>query len=123
MVVKRRSPGQVAISISMTEEMVQQIDARAASLGLTRSGYLAALARKDVAYGGDLTLKETSSVSSAASAEAEPPLDIEKLAKIVNPFAAGAKYGPIPRAKRPKAQPSAPDSTAHNPAKSHPAKP
>jgi len=50
MTVKQRSPGQLGISISMSEKLRDEIDARASSLGLTRSQYLAQLARNDIAF-------------------------------------------------------------------------
>lgn len=40
----------------MQESERDEIDSRAASLGLNRSQYLVALARKDIASGGDLTI-------------------------------------------------------------------
>lgn len=61
MTTKARSPGKTAISVSMTEDLLAQMDARAASLHLNRSQYLAELARADLAQGGPLTLTDTSS--------------------------------------------------------------
>ena len=59
MVTKLRSPGQTAISVSIPLDLLAEVDKRAAALGLSRSVYLALLARKDLVDGGDLTLKET----------------------------------------------------------------
>lgn len=58
MVQKRRSPGQTAVSLSIEQELLAQIDQRAEALGLSRSVYLAALARRDLADKGDLTIQE-----------------------------------------------------------------
>ena len=58
MTTKPRSPGKTAISVSMTQALLDQVDERASSLNLTRSQYIAQLARADVAAGGDLTLRE-----------------------------------------------------------------
>lgn len=44
---KDRSPGNTAISISLSEELLYQIDARAKRLGVPRSTYLVQLARKE----------------------------------------------------------------------------
>lgn len=44
------------MSISLSEELREQIDARAAALGLPRSQYLAMVARKDVMLGGSLVI-------------------------------------------------------------------
>ena len=55
----QRKPDQTAISVSMSKDLVNKIDERAASLGLTRSLYLAQLARADVIGQGQLTLQET----------------------------------------------------------------
>jgi len=57
--IKPRSPGKLAISVSMTEDLLSDLDARAESLGLNRSQYLAQLARNDLAQGGTLILRET----------------------------------------------------------------
>jgi metal-responsive CopG/Arc/MetJ family transcriptional regulator len=58
MAQKRRSPGQTAISFSIEKNLLAQIDERAAKIGLSRSTYLAALARADLAKRGDLILQE-----------------------------------------------------------------
>lgn len=55
----QRKADQTAISISMSRELLDQIDRRAQNLGLTRSQYLAHLARQDCVEGGDLVLRET----------------------------------------------------------------
>jgi hypothetical protein len=56
--VKRRSRGQTAVSFSVEKGLLAQIDERAASFGLSRSTYLAALARADLARKGELILSE-----------------------------------------------------------------
>jgi predicted DNA binding CopG/RHH family protein len=55
---KQRSPGQTAVSLSIEEQLLQRIDERAALLGMNRSMYLAALARKDISEGGPVLLHE-----------------------------------------------------------------
>lgn len=62
MSIKPRSPGQTAISVSLPQSLVDQVDKRAEALGLSRSQYLAQLARADLMDRGDLTLRETPSV-------------------------------------------------------------
>ncbi len=55
--MKARSPGQTAISISIPEELLAQIDRRAESLGLPRSLYIALLAKQDLIELGDIILR------------------------------------------------------------------
>jgi len=57
MAVKRRSRGQTAVSFSVDKDLLAQIDERAASVGLSRSTYLAALARADLVKKGVLVLQ------------------------------------------------------------------
>lgn len=59
MSIKPRSPGKTAISVSMSVELLTQLDERAAALGLNRSQYLSQLARADLATGGALTIQES----------------------------------------------------------------
>ena len=54
----QRKPDQTAISVSMSRELLSQIDARAARLGLNRSTYLASLVRNDLVEKGALVLQE-----------------------------------------------------------------
>ena len=58
MVAKKRSRGQTAVSFSVEKALLAQIDERAASFGLSRSTYLASLARADLAKKGELVLPE-----------------------------------------------------------------
>ena len=58
MAVKKRSRGQTAVSFSVEKALLAQIDERAARVGLSRSTYLAALARADLAKKGELVLSE-----------------------------------------------------------------
>jgi len=58
MAVKKRSRGQTAVSFSVDKTLLVQIDERAASFGLSRSTYLASLARADLARKGELVLPE-----------------------------------------------------------------
>ena len=54
--VKERSPDQTAISVSISRDLLALIDARAQSLNLTRSRYLALLAQQDLTKGGPLVI-------------------------------------------------------------------
>jgi metal-responsive CopG/Arc/MetJ family transcriptional regulator len=54
----QRAKGQTAISVSLPKELLEEVDRRAGLLGLTRSGYLASLARADLVAGGDFVLRE-----------------------------------------------------------------
>jgi len=47
-VAKKRSPNQVAISISLSKSLLGEIDHRASAMGMTRSHYLAVIARLDI---------------------------------------------------------------------------
>jgi hypothetical protein len=58
MTSKKRSKGQTAVSFSVEKTLLAQIDERAASFGLSRSTYLASLARADLAKKGELILPE-----------------------------------------------------------------
>lgn len=64
MVLKKRSPDQTAISVSLPVELLSDIDERAKSLGLNRSQYLAQLAKQDLAMGGDFKIFTKPTVSS-----------------------------------------------------------
>lgn len=68
-VVKTRSPDQTAICISISKELLAQIDARAGSLNLPRSQYLALLALDDVVRGGPLAIP---------AAPPPNPIDLER---------------------------------------------
>jgi hypothetical protein len=58
MAQKKRSPDQTAVSFSVEKSLLAKIDERAAKFGLSRSTYLAALARADLAKRGGLVLQE-----------------------------------------------------------------
>jgi hypothetical protein len=58
MTQKKRSPDQTAVSFSIEKSLLAKIDERAAKFGLSRSTYLAALARADLAKRGELVLQE-----------------------------------------------------------------
>jgi len=47
--------------VSIPQSLLDKVDQRAAALGLSRSQYLAQLARADLMDRGDLTLRETPS--------------------------------------------------------------
>lgn len=51
-----RSTDQTVVSISIPKDLLSKIDARAASLKLPRSHYLARLAKRDVKHGGALVI-------------------------------------------------------------------
>jgi len=51
-----RSSNQTAISMSLPKELLQEIDRRASSLGLSRSSYLSLLAQRDLRELGPLTV-------------------------------------------------------------------
>jgi len=53
-----RNPANTVISVSMSRALLNEIDARAANLGLSRSQYLCQLAREDLIARGDMTLRE-----------------------------------------------------------------
>lgn len=63
----QRKPDQTAISISMSRQLLADLDARASLLGLTRSQYLAQLARNDIATGGGMVIRELPKSSSPAA--------------------------------------------------------
>lgn len=106
MSVPQRSPDQTAISVSIGKELLVKIDARAASLGLSRSQYLANLARHDVLSGGDLLLKDSSSVASVADEMVSAAISESAAA----PAPGLVNYRSTRRAARRKATPPAPDS-------------
>ena len=64
MTTKPRSPGKTAISVSIPVSLLNQLDERAAALGLNRSQYISQLAKADLMERGDLTLKESPKESS-----------------------------------------------------------
>ena len=53
---KERSPEQTAISVSITKAHLARIDARAATLGLSRSRYITVVTQQDIAKGGPLII-------------------------------------------------------------------
>ena len=58
MSTKPRSQDQTATSISLPKALLDEIELRAQRLGLSRSAYLCALARADIARGGTIELCE-----------------------------------------------------------------
>ena len=71
---KRRTPGQTATSFSCEETLLKAIDERAHSLGMNRSQYLAALARKDLVERQPFTLHEKQSGSPPKPPPTEKPV-------------------------------------------------
>lgn len=67
MATKPRTPGQTAISVSMLDTLVADIDDRARNLGLSRSKYLVQLAKNDLKKKGRLTLEDTSQAAPVPS--------------------------------------------------------
>ena len=63
----QRRASQTAISISMSKDLLVRIDERASALSLTRSQYIAQLARQDLVKRGELTLHETPPIYNASS--------------------------------------------------------
>jgi hypothetical protein len=53
-----RSAGHTHVSVSLTDSLLELVDERAASLGLTRSLYISILALNDLTTLGPLVLKE-----------------------------------------------------------------
>lgn len=53
---QQKTTGMVPYSLSMTRELMREIDSRAKSLGLNRSQYFAALALNDLKDKGPMTL-------------------------------------------------------------------
>jgi hypothetical protein len=104
MTTKQRSPGKIAISVSMSEELLLKLDARATALGLNRSQYLAQLARADLASGGDLTLRETPPPHGSSSSPVSAPVDSPDKMKLVvfPPGVAAPESAPKPPATRPE---------------------
>lgn len=70
MVMKPRSTGQTAISVSLPEALLESIDERAGALGLNRSQYLAHLARAHLRERGQMTLHEDSNSPGQVAAKA-----------------------------------------------------
>ena len=78
---KPRSPGNTAISVSITEALLARIDSRASELGLKRSRYIAVIAQIDIAKGGPLTIPAQGAVEPAPPVELTPEVtDFLKLA-------------------------------------------
>ena len=89
-----RNPQQTVISVSMSRSLLGQIDERAGALGMSRSQYLAQLARADLISRGELTLREAApaygkSSSVPPSEHADNP---DKLKSVVFPAGAGAVH-------------------------------
>lgn len=79
--VRERSSEQTAISVSITKDLLAQIDARTTSLGLTRSRYIAILAQQDIAKGGPLLIATHDKSQPVPPIELTPEaLDFLKLA-------------------------------------------
>jgi hypothetical protein len=86
--VSIKLPDQKIISVSLPESLLKEIDARAASVGLSRSAYLSLLARQDIANPatqllagtGDRAEQETS--PSAAQTTAQPSMPVDLTAEV-----------------------------------------
>ena len=73
-----RNPNNTVISVSMSRQMLAEIDERAKALGLSRSQYLCQLAREDLIARGDLTLRESPKVQGM---DAPKPVGVRELTK------------------------------------------
>ncbi len=69
---RKRSADQTATAISLPKSLLREIDERSEKLGITRSAYLCALARADLARRGSLVLSETPTSYGVSSEPAEP---------------------------------------------------
>lgn len=54
-----RPSEKTSFSVSMDEDLVGKMDARAASLSMNRSKYIGQLARTDLGIGGDVVIRPT----------------------------------------------------------------
>ncbi len=95
-----RAPGKTAVSVSLPQSLVDQIDARAAGLGLNRSQYLASLARCDIHTGGPLELRDAPSSTARDLVDAAAAAAVQRAAA-GKPVAAPVRYKltPAPRRK------------------------
>lgn len=59
--MKARSPDQTAISVSLSKSLLADIDRRAEQLGLSRSQFLAQIARTNIDQGGPLVIAASNS--------------------------------------------------------------
>ena len=83
-VLKERSKGQTAISVSLSRNVLAQIDDRAKDLGIGRSRYLVWLAQHDLAKGGELLVPLLKNLPQPTPAEPPlPPSDPDELAKFL----------------------------------------
>ena len=73
--MKKRSPDQCAISVSLSKELLADIDARAKALDLSRSQYLSLIARTDIVQGGPLTIPATDAEHPAGSVDSRQIID------------------------------------------------
>ena len=73
--MKERSKGQTAVCISLSKAQLAEIDARAAALNLSRSQYLALVARKDIMRGGPLLIPSPDA--------AKPPRQVDLTAEAI----------------------------------------
>jgi hypothetical protein len=69
---KERSPDQTAISVSIRKDLLAMIDARAETLNMTRSQYLAVLAQHDLSRGGRLVIQPPD------ASKPQAPVDLPK---------------------------------------------
>ncbi len=103
----KRAPGQTGISVSIGEELLAQVDARASALGLNRSQYFAFLARQDLMNRQPLALQEmpsgyAASVSSTVSGLADDAERAVPATASRKPVAAPVHYSKRSTPRRPK---------------------
>jgi hypothetical protein len=75
--VSVKLPGQKVISVSLPQTLLDDIDARATSLGLSRSAYLSLLAQQDLTKPGPIPLPK---VTAPGAAQPAKPLDLTAMA-------------------------------------------
>ncbi|MCP5523718.1 MAG: ribbon-helix-helix protein, CopG family [Verrucomicrobiales bacterium] len=106
--MKPRSPEQTAISISLPRELLARIDARARSLGMPRSRYLAHVAESDIEKGGALTV-----VPKAGGEEGVDIAEIAEFLELAVPALAGYEAHVIDPATR-GSEPESPEIQTEN---------
>lgn len=107
---KERSTDQTAISVSIKKDLLAMIDARAESLSMTRSQYLAVLAQHDLSRGGRLAIQPPDGT------KPQPAIDLPKetLAFLLFAIPALDKYEQSRKnAPPPGGEPEPPDYVDH----------
>lgn len=113
MTTKPRSPGNTAISVSLDQRLVDLIDARRKTLGLSRSQYLRLLAQKDLADRGDITVAEAPEAYHTAQPSPLNSFQLAQSAATEKAAAESVLNSPTPA---PKQTTAAPDENKFSPA-------